>query len=95
MATKIQTNEKGQTIVKLPTSGTEVILRQPKGKDLKAIEVATKATEATNIGVLMLIASLLAVSPEMSLEEVEDLDAEDVEVLGEAIGNFRAFNKLA
>ncbi len=94
MSTKAMLNEKGQVIVKLPSSGIEVTLRQPKGRDLKAMELASNAADKTAIGTMMMIISLLAVKPSMTLEEVEDLDADDVKELGDALANFRVFSTM-
>lgn len=88
-------NEKGQVVITLPIAGTEVTLRQPKGRDLKAIELASQASDKTNIGVMMQILSLLAVAPKLDIETIEDMDAEDITALGEALTNFRIFSKMA
>lgn len=93
MSTKVQTKENGYIVVSLPASGVKVSLRPPKGKDLKAIDIASRAEDASNVGLMMLIGSLLAVEPVLSLEEIEDMDAEDVAALGVALGNFRALRK--
>lgn len=93
MSTKVQTKENGYIVLTLPVSGVKVSLRPPKGKDLKAIDIASKVEDASNVGIMMLIASLLAVEPVMSLEGIEDMDAEDVAALGVALGNFRALRK--
>lgn len=93
MTSKVRVNEKGQVVLTLPVSGTVVTLRPPKGKDLKALEVASRQDDSTNTGMMMTMASLLAVTPVLSLEDVEDMDAEDVSALGVALGNFRAFHK--
>ena len=95
---KPYTNEKGQVVVKLPVAGVEVAFRSPKGKDLKAIELASKADDATNTGIMMMLMESLCVKfsdrSGITLEEVEDLDAEDVAVMGAALSSFRAFHNL-
>lgn len=93
--TKLKVNEKGQVILSLPVAGTQVILRTPKGKDLKALELASKQPDATSVGTMMTLASLLSVSPELSVDDIEELDSEDVAALGLALGSFRAFAKSA
>ena len=91
--TKIYTNEQGHIEITLPVSKAQVTLRQPKGRDLKAIEVATNATDSTNIGLMMLIASFLITTKGYDLETIEDLDAEDIQVIGQAISTFRVFSQ--
>lgn len=91
--TKVITNEKGELTLTLPVSGIKAKLRSPKGRDMKALEIASKQPDATNVGMMMVLASMLLVEPQMTSEEVEDLDTEDVEALGVALGNFRAFRK--
>lgn len=92
---KTSVNEKGQVIVELPVSGSEVTLRSPKGRDIKAIELAGQAGDTTNIGTMMTIVSFLAVEPKLSIEDLDDMDAEDVAALGEALSNFRIFSAMA
>lgn len=94
MTAKVLTNEKGQAIVKLPVDGREVTLRSPKGKDLKALEVASKKEDATNTGIMMILIAQLAVSPELTVEDVEDLDAEDIMALGVALSSFRGLTQF-
>lgn len=93
--TKVYTNEQGHLEVTLPIAKTLVTLRQPKGKDLKAIEIASNAGNNTNVGLMLYIASLLITTKGYDLDAVEDLDAEDVEAIGSAIATFRVFNKTA
>lgn len=97
MSTKPKTalNELGQVIVTLPVSKMEVTLRPPKGRDIKAIELAGQSGEATNIGTMMTIISFLAVQPTLTIDQLDDMDAEDVTALGEALGNFRIFSNMA
>lgn len=92
---KTALNERGQVIVTLPVSKTEVTLRPPKGRDIKAIELAGQAGDNTNVGTMMTIVSFLAVEPTLTLDELDDMDAEDVAALGEALGNFRIFSQMA
>lgn len=94
MASNFRINEKGQVLTKLPTSGIEVKLRQPKGKDLKAIEQASNAVGASNAGTMMLLISLLAVEPVMSLEEVEELELSDIMRLGECLESFQSLRNM-
>lgn len=95
---KTYTNEKGHVIVSLPVEGVEVAFRSPKGKDLKAIELASKADDATNTGIMMMLIESLCVKfgdrSNITLDQVEDMDAEDVAAMGAALSNFRAFGKL-
>lgn len=91
--TKVFTNEQGQLEVTLPVSKTLVTLRQPKGRDLKAIEIASNAGNNTNVGLMFFIASLLITTEGFNIEAIEDLDAEDVEAIGSAIATFRVFSK--
>lgn len=91
---KTAIDEKGQVILTLPVSKTEVTLRPPKGKDIKAIELASQAGDTTNIGTMMLVVSFLAVKPKLTIDEMDEMDAEDVAALGEALGNFRLFSQM-
>ena len=86
-------NERGQVIVTL-SNGTQVTLRQPKGRDLKAIETSATATDKTSVGTMMLIVSLLSVEPKLTLDEVEDMEAEDIKLLGDALSNFSVFRNV-
>ena len=92
-ASKAMLNEKGQVIVTL-SEGTQVTLRQPKGRDLKAIELSATATDKTSVGTMMLIVSLLSVEPKLTLDEVEDMEAEDIKLLGDALSNFSVFRNV-
>lgn len=94
MASNYRVNEKGQVITVLPASGTQVRLRTPKGKDLKAIELASSAVGATSSGTMMLLASLLCVEPELTLEEVEDMEVDDILRLGECLNAFPSLSRL-
>ena len=90
---KAMLNEKGQAVVTL-SDGSTVKLRAPKGRDLKAMELSTTATDKTQVGTMMLMISLLSVEPKLSIDEVEDLDGEDVKTLGDALTNFRIFSAM-
>lgn len=90
---KVFTNEDGSITLTLPVSKQEVTLRSPKGRDIKALEAASAATDATQTGVMFQLISQLSVKPKLTTEEVEDLDAEDVFSLGEALSTFRAFSR--
>ena len=92
-ASKAMLNERGQVIVTL-SEGTQVTLRQPKGRDLKAIELSATATDKTSVGTMMLIVSLLSVEPKLTLDEVEDMEAEDIKLLGDALSNFSVFRNV-
>lgn len=90
---KVLKNDKGHLLVTLPVAGTRVSLRPPKGRDLKAIEVASQQPGMTNTGMMMELVALLSVEPALTVDDVEDMDAEDVAALGVALGNFRALRK--
>ena len=92
-ASKAMLNEKGQVIVTL-SGGNQVTLRQPKGRDLKAMELSATATDKTSVGTMMLIVSLLSVEPKLTLDEVEDMEAEDIKLLGDALSNFSVFRNV-
>lgn len=90
---KVFTNEDGSISLTLPVAKTEVTLRSPKGRDIKAMELASSAEGATNTSTLFVLISHLAIAPKLSIEDIEDLDAEDVFALGEAVASFRALRK--
>lgn len=96
---KVYTNEKGHSVVNLPVAGVELAFRSPKGKDLKHLELASKADDATNVGMMLLLASMLCVkygaASGLSIEDAENMDADDVLALGEALSSFRAFRNLS
>lgn len=92
-ASKAMLNERGQVIVTL-SGGNQVTLRQPKGRDLKAMELSATATDKTSVGTMMLIVSLLSVEPKLTLDEVEDMEAEDIKLLGDALSNFSVFRNV-
>jgi hypothetical protein len=85
-------NEKGQAVVELPISQKVLTFRTPKGRDLKAIEMAAK-TEETNVGALIQMASLLSVDSKAP-EYFDDLDADDLLEVANALASFRAIRKL-
>ena len=92
-ASKAMLNERGQVIVTL-SGGNQVTLRQPKGRDIKAMELSATATDKTSVGTMMLIVSLLSVEPKLTLDEVEDMEAEDIKLLGDALSNFSVFRNV-
>ena len=94
MSTKVRINEQGQAVVTLPQKGITVKLRQPKGKDLVAMELAAKEPDMTNVGIAMRLITILTLEPKLTYEEVEDLDAEDVVTLAEVLKTFRGLGKL-
>lgn len=91
---KIYQDEKGNYVVKLPVEGVEMSFRSPKGKDLKKIEIAARDAEATNVGLMAFMASLLSVS-KVTQDEIEEKDAEDLMAIGEALNSFRALRRAA
>ena len=91
---KVFVNEKGNAVMTLPYSKTEVTLRRPTGKDIKAIEQASQV-DSSSIGTMMMIISLLSLQPKLSLEETENLDAEDITALGKALECFSVFSNMA
>lgn len=91
---KVFTNEKGYVIVTLPSDKTEVTLRSPKGKDLKAIELAAQV-DSSSIGTMMTIVSLLAVEPKLSIDDLDEMEAIDISALGEALTMFPVFSSMA
>lgn len=91
---KVLQNESGHNVFTLPVSGTEVTLRNPKGRDLLALEKFTKTEGLTNLEVVFWLATQLSVSPGFTQDQLLDLDAEDAMVLGGVIENFRAFSSI-
>lgn len=85
-------NEKGQVLVELPISQDLLTFRTPKGRDLKAIEVAAK-TEDTNVGALIQMAALLSVDLKPT-EYFDDMDADDLLEVASALASFRSIRKL-
>lgn len=85
-------NEKGQAVVELPISLEVLTFRTPKGRDLKGIEIAAK-TEDTNVGALIQMAALLSVESK-DTEYFEDLDADDLLEVANALASFRSIRKL-
>ena len=92
-ASKAMLNERGQVIVTL-SGGNQVTLRQPKGRDLREMELSANAPDKTSVGTMMLIVSLLSVEPKLTLDEVEDMEAEDIKLLGDALSNFSVFRNV-
>lgn len=91
---KVLQNEQGHNVFSLPVSGLEVTLRNPKGRDLLALERFTKTPDLTNLEVMFWLAETLCVSPGFTSEQLLDLDAEDAVILGGVVENFRAFSAV-
>lgn len=83
-------NDKREVIATLPIAGKEVRLKPPTGKDMKTIELRTQG-ETTTLGVVMTAASVLS---GLDVQDIEDMDAEDVGVLSDALMLFPIFSKL-
>ena len=95
MSTQPRIDEKGNAVVHLGQRNIFVKFRQPKGKDLVALELAAKDPEATNVGIMMTLITILSVEPKLTYEEVEDLEAGDIVALAEVLKTFRGLGKLA
>jgi len=89
----MRVTEKGEVVVELPVSGQQLKLRPPKGKDLKTLEKAAKNPDVTNIDLMATLVSVLS-TPEVSIETLMDLDAEDLMAAGEALSHFRALSSV-
>ncbi|MFB2892081.1 hypothetical protein ACE1CI_03945 [Aerosakkonemataceae cyanobacterium BLCC-F50] len=89
---KYLADEKGNINIVLPVSGANVSLRPPKGKDLAAIEKASKTEDITNVEIMASTIALLA-SPKMSKDEALELDGEDLIELGQALSFFRVLGR--
>ena len=95
MSTQPRIDEKGNAVVHLEQRNIPVKFRQPKGKDLVALELAAKDPEATNVGIMMRLITILSVEPKLTYEEVEELEAGDIVALAEVLKTFRGLGKLA
>ena len=94
---KVLQNDQGQYVFTLPASGVQVTLRNPKGKDLKALEaysaIATKS-ESPNYDTGCWLVCQLAVEPQYTLAQIDDLEGEDITALMSVVNTFPAIRAL-
>lgn len=78
-----------EDIITLPYSGETYSLREPKGKDLRELANTLKGKNEVE-SVYVLIEALS--TPSITVEQLDEMDAEDVTALMLAVKSKRAFN---
>lgn len=89
---KVLQNEHGEHVFNLPVSGEQIRLRNPKGKDLRAIDSKLKGQELGGIELTYFLAQQLCTSHDLSEAKLDDMDGEDLVALAGVINSFRAFS---
>lgn len=94
---KVLQDDRGYYVFTLPASGQQVTLRNPKGKDLKALEAYTaiaSKSESPNYDTGCWLICQLAVEPQYTLAQVDDLEGEDITALMSVVNTFPAIRAL-
>lgn len=94
---KVLQNDQGQYVFTLPASGTQVTLRNPKGKDLKALEAFSAtaiAGDSPNYDTGSWLVCQLSVEPTFNQAQIDELEGEDITALLSVVNTFPAIRAL-
>lgn len=88
-------DKNGNLVIKL-VDGSLLHIRQPKGRDLEAIELANMSEDSpmkTNTGSILYLVSILNTDG-LDLETLRDMSADNITVLSDAMAEMSFFRSI-
>lgn len=90
----VTVNDDRSIEVILPISQVTVVIDSPKGKHLRKIQSEIRKSPEMNDAEALVVVLSQLVRGGYTLAQFDELDFEDIEVLGNALKSFRAFGSL-